>query len=55
MWTDKNTLKTQSFNLTGVQFPCKIRLLSDSVTIYTAAGFEYVTVGSVSIRDFPVL
>lgn len=53
MWTDKNTLKMQSSNLTGVQFPCKIRILSDSVTIYTGAGFEYVTAGSVSNRDFP--
>lgn len=36
----------------GVQFPCKIRLLSDSVTVYTGAGFEYVMAGSVSNRDF---
>lgn len=53
MWTGKINLKMQSSNLTGVQFPCKIKLLSDSVTVYTGAGFEYVAVGSVSARDFP--
>ena len=35
MWRDKNNLKTQLQNLTGIQFPCKKRLLVDSVTIYT--------------------
>lgn len=53
MWKDKSNLKKQFPNLTGVQFPCKIRLLSDSITIYTGAGFEYVTIGSVSDKDFP--
>lgn len=53
MWEDKRGFKTQLPNLTGVQFPCKIRLLSDSVTIYTGAGYEYVTAGSVSDKDFP--
>lgn len=53
MWEDKSSLRTQFSNLAGVQFPCKIRLLSDSVTIYTGAGYEYVTAGSVSDRDFP--
>lgn len=53
MWKDENNLKTQPQNLLGVKFPCKIRLLSDSITIYTGMGLEYVKVGSVSDKDFP--
>ena len=53
MWKDKSNLKTQSSNLTGVQFPCKIRLLTDSVTVYTGTGFEYITVGSVTNKEYP--
>ena len=53
MRNEKSNLKTQFANLTGVQFPCKIRLLTDSVTVYTGTGFEYVTVGSVTDRDLP--
>lgn len=26
MWKDKSNLKTRSSNLTGVQFPCKIKI-----------------------------
>lgn len=47
----ENDLNTQ--NLIGEQFPCKIRLLSDIVTVYTGMGFEYTTVGSVSNKDLP--
>lgn len=53
MWKDESNGKTQLQNLIGVKFPCKIRLLCDSVTVYTGMGFEYVTAGSVSARDFP--
>lgn len=53
MWNDKSNSKPQFSNLTGVQFPCKIRLLTDSVTVYTGTGFEYATVGSVVDKDFP--
>ena len=53
MWTDKVYSETQSSNLSEVQVPCKIRLLTDSITVYTGAGFEYITVGSVSDRDLP--
>lgn len=51
MWKDKSDLKMLSLNLTGVKFPCKIRLLSDSVTVYAGMGFEYVKVGSVSDKE----
>lgn len=53
MWRDEDDMKTQSQNLNGVKFPCQIRLLSDSVTVYAGIGFEYVRVGSLSNRDFP--
>lgn len=53
MWKDESNWKTQLQNLIGVKFPCKVRLLCDSVTVYTGMGFEYVAVGSVSDKDFP--
>lgn len=53
MWRDECNLKTQSQNIIGVQLPCKIRLHCDSITVYAGAGSEYVTVGSVSNKDFP--
>ena len=53
MWKNESNLRTQSQNAIGVEFPCKIRLLSDSVTVYAGMGFEYVKVGSVSDKDLP--
>lgn len=44
---------TSEDNLIGVQFPCKIRLLSDSVTVFSGMGFEYISVGSISDIDYP--
>ena len=48
MWKDESNLRMQPQNVIGVKFPCKIRLLSDSVTVY--AG---VKVGSVTDKDLP--
>ena len=53
MWKDKSNLKIRSSNLTGVQFPCKIKIAHLFRTVYTGMGFEYVTVGSVADKEFP--
>ena len=53
MWKDESNLRMQPQNVIGVKFPCKIRLLSDSVTVYAGVGFEYVKVGSVTDKDLP--
>ncbi len=53
MWKGETGLQTHSLNIGGVQFPCKVKLLVDSVTIYAGMGFEYVKVGSLSAWDSP--
>ena len=35
--------------------PYPVRLLKDSLEVYAGAGTDYVTVGSVSERDNPVI
>ena len=53
MRKDENNLKTYSLSLDGVKFTCKIRLLVYYIKVYSGMGFEYVKVGSLSVRDFP--
>lgn len=35
------------------KFPYRIRLLQDAILVYTGAGIEYVSVGSISAKDRP--
>lgn len=37
------------------RLPCAVKLLCDKVIVYTGAGYEYVTVGSVTENDRPVI
>jgi len=53
MLVNESNLKIQSQSFVGMQLPCKVRVLSDSVTVYSGIGFEYVSVGSVSDKDYP--
>lgn len=53
MWMNKNeSEKERGFKS---ELPCKIKICADSVQVYTGAGYEYVTVGSVSNADNPVI
>ncbi len=54
MWQEKSNIGTKAAqSIIGTKLPCKVKLLSDYVTVYTGAGFEYVSIGSVSDVDKP--
>lgn len=47
----KDMLNENTKKILNLKLPCKVKLLSSSVPVYTGAGFEYFSVGSVSDRD----
>lgn len=55
MWREENEKRETKNNWERVNLPCSVKLLCDNVTIYTGAGYEYVTVGSISENDRPVI
>lgn len=52
MWKTKNG---ETGSGSAFALPCKVKICADSVKVYTGAGYEYVTVGSVSDADNPVI
>lgn len=52
MWNDRNE-NVNTKNVVNIIVPCKVKLLVNPVTVYTGAGFEYVTADSVSKEDLP--
>ena len=55
MWREENEKRESNNNWKGVKLPCNVKLLCYDVTVYTGAGYEYVTVGSISENNRPVI
>ena len=47
MWREENEKRETKNNWKGVKLPCNVKLLCYDVTVYTGAGYEYVTGGSI--------
>lgn len=46
---NENSAQTEGQDMTGaVRLPYRVRLLADSVPLYTGAGTEYVRLGSIT-------
>lgn len=54
MWREKEDVKEKvQSNQKQLKFPCRAELLFHNVTVYTGAGYEYVSIGFISKEDCP--
>lgn len=53
MLEDVNNPKIWNQKLRGIEFPCKIELISTPLPVYAGGGYEYVKVEFLSYDDYP--